>query len=713
MNLTDNKYPKEWYCPITHDIMRVPVMASDGITYEKDAIEKWLATSTKSPITGTAITIDSLTVNYALKNTIEQMVFNKTQSIIDSSHWTKSTSNISLSTSKVNYNDEKYLNIKINTPVTGEAKDTLLISLIDISGSMASEASTNEKDGETHGFSRLDLVKHSLKTIIQSSNDKVELGLIPFSESAHVLMHPTKMIETEKSKACDLVDTLNPTNTTNIWDALRLALDISKNPEHSNKNIFILLFTDGVPNVNPPRGIRETLKRDLDKFKLNGTINTFGFGYGLDSDLLRDISDTGFGSYSFIPDATMVGTVFVNFIANALLTCTTNQYLEILGEGFSKYINIGTLQYGQSKDFVIPIPDVDLKITLGEMNNTILKSADCTGDINEFSWQYCRKKIIELISEIIKKNKNSSHQTISESTDMVNALHQSLHHYFSGSETICELLKDLKSDSDNEGQISKAVSRLDWYNKWGKHYLLSIQNAHMLQQCNNFKDKGVQLYGGEGFMDLRDQIEDIFCKIAPPKPSATSYTSSYRSAGSHVRSYTAPTNMSSYMDAGGGCFNGDANIKMEDGKCKKVSEIVKGDRVFGGFKVKCLVKTKVEGQIEMVDIDSLLITPWHPVLSNNEWKFPIKDWFSTHVDIDYIYNIVLEMGHIVILNDISVVTLGHGFNNNDVVKHDYYGTDKVIEDLKKMPGWDAGLVNLDKPIVTRGPNGHVVGINNF
>lgn len=700
MNFANNNYPKEWYCPITHAIMRVPVMASDGITYEKEAIEKWLDTSSKSPITGTNIS-KNLTINYALKNTIEQMVFNKTQTVLDTSDWSSSSDNLSLTTTKVKFDQNDYLNVKINTPNRGEAKDTLFLTLVDVSGSMGSEASVNENDGETHGFSRLDLVKHSLKTIIKSSNDKVELGLIPFSESAHVLMHPTKMIETEKSKACDLVDTLQPTNTTNIWDAIRLALEISKNQKNRNKNIFILLFTDGVPNVNPPRGISETLKNSLKSFQLNGTINTFGFGYGLDSRLLRDISDIGLGSYSFIPDATMVGTVFVNFLANALLTCSTNHVLSIKGEGISEDIDIGSLQYGQSKDFIFPISNVDLEIKFGTITNNISKSEPYTDDIHEFSWQYCRTKTIELIFDLLRINNNTSHQSISQSIDLIDSVHGTLYHYFSGSETICEILKDLKSDSENEGQIAKAVSRQDWFNKWGKHYLLSIQNAHILQQCNNFKDQGVQLYGGKGFIDLRDKVEEIFCNIPPPKPSVNS-----RYGGT----YTAPTNMSGYMDAYGGCFNGKANIKMEDDGFKKVSELVKGDRVFGGFKVKCLVKTKVDGEIEMVNIESLLITPWHPILYDGEWKFPIKDWFSTHVNIDYIYNIVLENGHVVNLNGINVVTLGHGFTNNDVVKHDYYGTEKVIEDLKKLDGWENGLVNLSQPIVTRGPDGQVAGI---
>ena len=53
--------------------------------------------------------------------------------------------------------------------------------------------------------------------------------------------------------------------------------------------------------------------------------------------------------------------------------------------------------------------------------------------------------------------------------------------------------------ADLEGQVTEALSRTDWFNKWGRHYLLSLVNAHHLQQCNNFKDPGVQHYGGALF----------------------------------------------------------------------------------------------------------------------------------------------------------------------------------------------------------------------
>ena len=40
--LTDNNF-RSFTCPITHEIMWEPVVASDGHTYERAAIERWLA----------------------------------------------------------------------------------------------------------------------------------------------------------------------------------------------------------------------------------------------------------------------------------------------------------------------------------------------------------------------------------------------------------------------------------------------------------------------------------------------------------------------------------------------------------------------------------------------------------------------------------------------------------------------------------------------
>jgi len=56
-------------CPITQEVMREPVMlGKTGQTYEKSAIEGWLAKNNTDPITRTELEDTSLSVNYALKS---------------------------------------------------------------------------------------------------------------------------------------------------------------------------------------------------------------------------------------------------------------------------------------------------------------------------------------------------------------------------------------------------------------------------------------------------------------------------------------------------------------------------------------------------------------------------------------------------------------------------------------------------------------------
>lgn len=55
---------------------------------------------------------------------------------------------------------------------------------------------------------------------------------------------------------------------------------------------------------------------------------------------------------------------------------------------------------------------------------------------------------------------------------------------------------------DAEGQVALAVSKPEWYNRWGMNYVSSLLSAHRQQRCNNFKDLGVADYGGHLFRVL-------------------------------------------------------------------------------------------------------------------------------------------------------------------------------------------------------------------
>lgn len=61
----------DFMCPILHERMKVPVLAADGFTYERQAIEKWLSMHNTSPMTGAVLVHRYLTENFALRHLIE------------------------------------------------------------------------------------------------------------------------------------------------------------------------------------------------------------------------------------------------------------------------------------------------------------------------------------------------------------------------------------------------------------------------------------------------------------------------------------------------------------------------------------------------------------------------------------------------------------------------------------------------------------------
>jgi len=78
-----------------------------------------------------------------------------------------------------------------------------------------------------------------------------------------------------------------------------------------------------------------------------------------------------------------------------------------------------------------------------------------------------------------------------------------------------------------------------------------------------------------------------------------------------------------------------------------------------------------------------MITPWHPIRLNGiQWIFPCSLVSSpTNIICDAVYSFALDKGHTIWINDIECITLGHDFKE-DIVRHSYYGNQRVIEDLR-------------------------------
>lgn len=66
--------PIHLICPITHDIMQDPVIASDGHTYDRPAIQQWFQSKETSPLTNQALSDTRLVPNLLIVSILEDFV---------------------------------------------------------------------------------------------------------------------------------------------------------------------------------------------------------------------------------------------------------------------------------------------------------------------------------------------------------------------------------------------------------------------------------------------------------------------------------------------------------------------------------------------------------------------------------------------------------------------------------------------------------------
>ena len=64
-----------------------------------------------------------------------------------------------------------------------------------------------------------------------------------------------------KKKANEVLDQLVTEGSTNLWDGLQTGLEVIRENYEFGVNQTVFLFTDGMPNVNPPRGHIPMLKK--------------------------------------------------------------------------------------------------------------------------------------------------------------------------------------------------------------------------------------------------------------------------------------------------------------------------------------------------------------------------------------------------------------------------------------------------------------------
>tara|TARA_B110001450_G_scaffold256745_1_gene288468 strand:+ start:5616 stop:7619 length:2004 start_codon:yes stop_codon:yes gene_type:complete len=584
---------------------------------------------------------------------------------------------------------------------------------LDISGSMGTYSYLIDDEGNKQetDLNYLDLIKHCIKLILEIliEHENYILSLFVFNDKSYPIIISKFINKENKDEIFDKIARLKPSGCTNIWSAIFNLNEIFKD-KIDNLPKKIILFTDGISNINPPRGIKNELSRLIEQYNMKIPVHVLGFGYNLDIQSLLDISNITNGSFNFIPTTSEMLTTMVHLASRIILEKFKKceiivKYSDIEEKDIPyviKYLNENNIIVDKSKlvDYHNIISgDIEIKIDVGPLcgnKNFVLNSTksnipnvylNIITNINTTQEeQVCNKlnilyntnnKITECIlirNEFIRFLEEMNKNALRDKFDKNKEIYKRCIELF---DTNIEHVYEYESDLI--GEIKLALLNEENYNKWGKYYIPSLIGAYSSQVCNSFRDPGIQTFLNNEFKELRDKLNILCDNLPPPEPS--SVKTIYNTNTTQVN--RQQVSMRQYEE--GGCFGENSLIKIDENKYKLIKYLKKGDKVVndkGGFsKVLCILKIKCNKQQEMcVFNNNFTITPYHPIFINNEWKFPKDIIRSSLINCDYLYNIVLDDRKSIIINNTICCTLGHEIKGK-VIEHQFFGSYKLITDL--------------------------------
>lgn len=404
-------------------------------------------------------------------------------------------------------------------------------------------------------------------------------------------------------------------------------------------------------------------------------LHCFGFGYQLDSKMLLDLAVEGNGSYAFIPDAVIVGTVFVNAVANLLCNSFANCKLHLTLKGGAKFggsiygdyassdeawgkvVRVGVLQCGQRRTFVVPIkipasmvsttaPYLEAHLTY---HHSALNANKDGTECRTSAAGTARKATLDataalLRSELVSSGYAAVHKPGKAAQRKLEKLAKEMVGCHTGPLAWSVAASSARAhisamSKDVGGRMLKALAGVKRYERWGRHYLRAISRAHQMCVCANFMDAGLQTYGGKFFQSLRDKGDKVFLSIpmAPPryqpKKVQTYSHASYTYAAAPAPA-PAPTTATYYAGSGGGCFGAESVVLVQDtatGRFRrtKITSVRPGDMLAttgeSTAQVRCVARILLNAKSEpLLRLPGgLQITPKHPVrMAGGQWCRP-------------------------------------------------------------------------------------------
>ncbi|MFI5746778.1 von Willebrand factor type A domain-containing protein [Streptomyces sp. NPDC051644] len=183
-------------------------------------------------------------------------------------------------------------------PARDERPPAALTFVVDISGSMAEPG-------------RLDLVKKSLGILTDELRDDDSISLVTFSDEAKTLLPMTRLRD-HRGKIRDRVDSMEPTDSTNVEAGIRRGYDEAVHGRVKGANNRVVLLSDALANTGETDA--EAILERIDSARREYGITLFGVGVGSDygDALMEQLTNKGDGHTTYIADETQARKVFVD-----------------------------------------------------------------------------------------------------------------------------------------------------------------------------------------------------------------------------------------------------------------------------------------------------------------------------------------------------------------------------------------------------------------
>ena len=518
-------------CPISHALMRDPVIASDGHTYDRSSIEQWLATGSRfSPMTNLPLASTDLIPNILVR----QMVAALPRPIVEDPA-DASTLEVTLHTSDLGNVLEVHSSALDPPPIH-------IVAAVDVSGSMKSAAS----DGDDNGVSLLDLVKKCMEMLIHMLRPNDRLSLISYSTEAKVLASHRFMTAEGKTRMMKRVNDLAAGGMTNYFGSLEKSFELC---EGSDKAV-VFNFTDGCPNVKePPRGYTHALTG-----LAVAPVYAFGFGNAVSSSILVESAMCCHGRFIHIPTVNFVGTSFGHAIANVRETLRRGVTVRTDGAADLVEWHGVSIKNGASVALTLPglADQMDFKITADD--KVLYRGTPDVSEKSTFALVHVlRAQLADLLLQTMRtkrekvRDMKAVQHWLATARDVMEGAESEL--YFRTMKAFCSYFE---GDGEDDAQVLKAMDLADapYWDKWGKHYVSSLYFALRYQECHNFKDEGVQGFGGVIFEHERDKASALYMSLPAIKPSRALH------AGAHVAVSTHT------YHCRGGCFDGRTMVEQ-------------------------------------------------------------------------------------------------------------------------------------------------------